>query len=500
MRADVLRRPAARALPVLLAACAARPAAPMEGDPSGVRTAAETSRPERPRLPSAQHPRILSASPAWSRAPSPLVEGDAPDRPPPAPEDPTERYLAGLDLGLIARRGGDARAARYDPARLGKPLAQIDVVYDYDFPSLERVEDGLRGVERRRALAEIWRRLTLRAESDHERFLGVLEWLQQASFHSEWLQPMYPDQTMVTDPLVLMELGEMRCGHVARLAVDLFEAGGMPGRLVQLGGHVIAEVWYGEDWHYVDADLFGHGEVVIGADGEVPSVAELSRDPNALDAMAAHAELLYGGLPVGTTPYVSYFYFSSEAYAPDTVVRYRKASSDPSDDRWYGWDEYRVEPDTERRLHPFQPFWEPGVPSWSQVLLERRPPPAGEEGGSCLAELRWDPAPDEDDDVVGYQVFVSARSRGWAYGVFVGSEDVRPLWAEPSGWSAEMYEALGRTPPDELGHYDVDDTGLALELPRGATWYVSVMPYDAHGLQVGRRLYRLSNELALRCR
>ena len=63
---------------------------------------------------------------------------------------------------------------------------------------------------------------------------------------------MHPDKSIVKDPLVLLELGEMRCGHVAGLAVDLFDAMGYEGRLVQLSCHVIAEIKYDGRWHYFD--------------------------------------------------------------------------------------------------------------------------------------------------------------------------------------------------------------------------------------------------------
>ena len=92
---------------------------------------------------------------------------------------------------------------------------------------------------------------------------------------------------MVSDPLVLLQLGEMRCGHVARVAVDLFSAAGYQARLVQLGAHVIAEVYYGQNWHYFDADMFKGGQCVFNPDGSIPSVDQLSQSPYLIDSLAA---------------------------------------------------------------------------------------------------------------------------------------------------------------------------------------------------------------------
>ena len=145
--------------------------------------------------------------------------------------------------------------------------------------------------------------------------MALLLFLQEVSIHSDYLQPMYPNGTMVSDPLVLLQLGEMRCGQVARLAVDLFSAAGYQARVVQLGGHVIAEVYYGKNWHYFDADMFGGGQTVFNPDGSIPSVVQLSQSPYLIDSLAADWE------PNSTNSWEtsaaiapSYWYFSVQAW------------------------------------------------------------------------------------------------------------------------------------------------------------------------------------------
>jgi hypothetical protein len=73
--------------------------------------------------------------------------------------------------------------------------------------------------------------------------------------HNDCIKPMHEDKTMVMDPLILLKLNEMRYSQVDRVAVDLFEAVGYQARVVQLGGHVIAEIFYESDWHYFDNEV-----------------------------------------------------------------------------------------------------------------------------------------------------------------------------------------------------------------------------------------------------
>src|SRR5215470_1930478 len=120
--------------------------------------------------------------------------------------------------------GTDFFNQRYSPDRLHKPRDQIDITYDFDFSFLKETSDRLAKVDRRSALKAIFDKLTRSAKTDTERHLAVLGFLQKAAFHSSWMQPMYEDKQAVLDPLVLLELGTMRCGGVARVGADIFEA------------------------------------------------------------------------------------------------------------------------------------------------------------------------------------------------------------------------------------------------------------------------------------
>jgi hypothetical protein len=379
--------------------------------------------------------------------------------------DPTDLYLDTLDVNRLARHGCDYTNPYYSPLRLGKKLEDLDSVFDYDFPRLAAVQRRLEGVDRRRALAALFRRVCAGCTTDKERHLAVLEFCNKVSFNSQ-IQPMWPDGDPVYDPLLLLELGEMRCGQVARLAVDLFDAGGYRGRLVQLGGHVSSEVYYDGAWHYLDAGLFGGRWTVYNDDGAIPSYAQLSQRPFAIDAMPAHLEPTFENIPVGTTVYPSWFHFSQQSYSTPPLCYEKTATREAERDcRDYGWRYYQDLPDEARVLGVFDKKHCPAAP-----------PNLRRQGNRAV----WDPAADGDGDPVGYRVYLGSRSRGWCYG---------------PGWKPEMYDARFRLPPGDVAI--LNTKGTFVDLPARRPLYVTVMAYDQHGERVGRTLYPMSAELVL---
>jgi len=145
----------------------------------------------------------------------------------------TKDYITNLDISKFERNGSDFTNPKFSPLRLGKPLEHTDIDYDYDFQRLAQIEERLEGVDRKKVLRHIFCVLTKDATTNKEKHIAILKFLHKSSFHNEYLQPMYPNKGMVCDPLVLLELGEMRCGHVMKVAIDFFAAVGIKGRLLQ---------------------------------------------------------------------------------------------------------------------------------------------------------------------------------------------------------------------------------------------------------------------------
>lgn len=415
----------------------------------------------------------------------------------------TYQFVRNLDVTRYIRAGTDFTKADYSPEgiarRLGKPLDQIDRVYDYDFAKLAEVERRLAGVGRATALRAIFQKVTAGARTDTEKHLKLIKFLHQASFHNGYIQPMYPDGQMVTDPLVLLELGEMRCGHVARVAVDLFAAAGYKGRLVALDAHTIAEVYYGGRWHYVDADLFGNGEVVRNPDGSIPSVAELSQNPWRIDQLAAYWEPTCNNtMQLGGSAYPSYFYFSRALWNAQQsgrapyVVRKVASATQSQYSRFYGWDRCVMEAYPGRKLYDLPLQYTPGAPQINRVES------ALTDTGSLRVSIGWLPSPDADGDLAGYRVFVSRQSRGWNYDGQSLPADLMAFKSSTAGWNPSKYAARFTLPRSEVAMIQTTATSVELLLSQVGDYYITIMPYDVHGQQVGRTIYPMSEEIRIR--
>jgi len=402
----------------------------------------------------------------------------------------TKRFLINLDLERYKQNGSNVTDPAMSPYRILPTLTEYDQTFHYDFARLDAVEARLRGVDRRTALRAIFARLTTGFKTHAERHLAVLKFLHQSSFHN-LIQPMRPDGRPVNDPLVLLELGEMRCGHVNRLAIDLFQSVGYRGRLVQAAFHVLAEIWYDDAWHYFDGDIFGNGECVVLADGRIPSMNELAAYPERLDALTSFWEpdrtntiRRLGG------PYPSWFYFGANAYRdskvePEYIVK--QSSTEQEDASMdYGWEYYECFPDLDRTLKPRKKLHTPAPPRINDVRIV-------DKSDVRRVTLSWR----ADPLATGYRVYVGRSTRGWNYdGPSLPAELLK--WKSPNGpWRAEMYSARFTVPACDLAWVQTNGTSVTVELPRGMPAYFSVMGFDAYGDSVGRRLYPLSEEILI---
>jgi hypothetical protein len=399
----------------------------------------------------------------------------------------TDDYLSRFEPLEYMRAGTDFYNPRYSLDRLNKPLDEIDITYDYPFHLIEEATKKLRFVDRRLALKGIFEKITSGAADNHDRHLLVRNFLQNAAYHNH-VQPMYPDGQAVFDPLILLELGEMRCGAVARVAADLFDAAGYKTRLVQANAHVTAEVFYDGKWSLMEADLFGGPPLVI--DGRIPSVAELAQNPFLIDKLPTGLKLSI--TPLGVTNksksrlYPSYFFFSRAALEKiDAAYYYKTATPEQAvSSKWYGWNYWDTTADR-WTLSEFDDKYEPGAPEFKDI---RR------DGAKYWIE--WFPAHDSDNDTLGYRVYVSRKSRGWNYQMVHSTPNVRSYVVE--GWNPEMYDHVFKEPPKEIGYFETSATSVELTIPSGGNFiFVTVMAFDRHGESVGRRLYNMSAELRL---
>jgi len=312
---------------------------------------------------------------------------------------------------------------------------------------------------------------------------------------------MYHDGTMVQDPLVLLELSEMRCGHVARVAVDLFSAAGYKGRLVQLGGHVIAEIQYDAKWHYFDGDIFGNGESVFLEDGSIPSVVELSNRPFLIDSLASNWEPDNTNTLSGESCYPSWFYFARAAYdgaCPIPVCYYEKTATpeEEKQSRCYGWERYETVLDKERVLFDDDlPKLTPCAPTITKVEIAEA---ASAKSGVRTVLLVWSVR-----DTVGvqgpleYRIYVSGKSRGWNYDGQSLPTDLMKYKSRREGWKPNNYEARFTLPGKDIAFVTTTESQERLVLPKDKDCFITVIPVDKHGAIVGRKIYPMSEEILI---
>jgi hypothetical protein len=396
----------------------------------------------------------------------------------------TEMFIRNCDPVAYQRSGSDFAGQQHSNERLGEQHVRAA---DYDFEAIESAESDMRGVNRGQALQYLFKSITPATGPPSAIHLAVLKFLHKVSV-STGLQPMHRDGSLVTDPLMLLSQSEMACGQVNGLGVDLMAAGGFRGRKVQVGRHVLAEIQYEDSWHYLDGLIFGNGDCVRSPKGGIPSIEELSRTPFTIDALPAYLE--GPSLQMNPQIYPSWLYFSRQAYGDTVSAVYVK--EDTLESPWlrsYGWDTVKTIPDTSRTLGDFQCLHIPGSVLFQDVKVKHR----REDRVSVL--LEWGVAVDPDGDLQGYRVYVSKLSRNWHKNIAEDRLGPSPFHSLQTYWRPEMYECLFQEPPHDLGLFVTAIPRIELELPIGRTSYVTVMPFDAHGESVGKRIYQPSEEL-----
>jgi hypothetical protein len=410
----------------------------------------------------------------------------------------TQWYIFSFRQSHYERAGADFCNPRYDPTRIGKPLEAIDSTRDYDYAGLEKVRASLRYVDRKKALKHIFDTVTRGANSSTEKHLAVLRFLQKSSFHSPYISPRDAAGVRAAGPLQYLELGEMWCGDVSTLAIDLFAAAGYQGRLVQLGGHQVAEIYYDGGWHYLDADTSGYGEVIRMPDGRIPSIAELNQGSNwrLLDSIAAYREIaIINSCRNSYTsfPYISYYYFSNSAYdaggnKPCYYVKRATADQERKDPTHYGWFINTTLPDPDRKLFDLKLQHTPATVAINEVDLDR------DKRSVRLVYYSSDP----DNDLAGYRIYISSSSRAWNYQTFYGSSEAQEFWSSNQGWKPKMYESYFKLPPHNLGLIATKSRQTEVSVPTSGTCFITIMAFDKYGESVGNKFYPASNELKIK--
>ncbi len=319
-------------------------------------------------------------------------------------------------------------------------------IYFYDFDSVQRAEKRLTDLSRAELLKMVFQKVTksIPKGAYQDKWYAVIEYLTLAIRHPPVTQPMNKHRRMVSDPMVLLLLGEGRCGHIARVVVDMAIANGYEARLVQLACHYAAEIKWDNRWHFIDANADFPIAQLKKTFSELPSIYELSKEPYLLDRIAARGWkwdvndyrtlggqiISYASLYPGTLLLSSIYFgdkvlankFSGDPSKPrEGIIYYYKHGNIEKweNDKYYGWKKLYsevqkitpvpLEYDVERMtvLVPHILYSNNG-----KVTLPIRFLPAYRP--TCLDTNVFDC--DVNKNNFSYEVRLSRKSRGWDYG------------------------------------------------------------------------------------
>ena len=113
--------------------------------------------------------------------------------------------------------------------------------------------------------------------------------MQHQIYHSNY-SPILYNKIAIFDPKWIIENRIAHCDQTNRIIVDGLNLIDIMSRLVQLNGHVVAESYWNDKWHYLDADAIGFSQVVTNSNNEIPSVLEIMDNPNLVDGVRYYEE------------------------------------------------------------------------------------------------------------------------------------------------------------------------------------------------------------------
>jgi hypothetical protein len=134
------------------------------------------------------------------------------------------------------------------------------------------------------SIQSIARDLYKNCKTDEEKAIATWYFVRRVEFH--W--PHIPTWDTVE---LINSYGVGLCGYQSTAFAQICQAGGLKARTLHMPGHVLAEVWYDEDWHFFDCQVGWFAfEKVKGTDGKerltVASHEDIAKDPSiVLDAV-----------------------------------------------------------------------------------------------------------------------------------------------------------------------------------------------------------------------
>ncbi len=108
--------------------------------------------------------------------------------------------------------------------------------------------------------------------TNHQKAVSIWEFVRDSRYHFQ--KPL--SSSFPLTPLSLFNSwGYANCGEASRAVMGLSRLAGFEAREVRLNQHIVAEIFYDNKWHMLDAD----GEVLFfGPEGDILSVEEIIKE------------------------------------------------------------------------------------------------------------------------------------------------------------------------------------------------------------------------------
>ncbi len=183
----------------------------------------------------------------------------------------------------------------------------------------------------------LFSQITIGLQTDQLRIEAWVRYLQDRIIHPKY-PPIFENGQAIYDPYWILKNQLAHCGQTNRVVVDGLSAAGYKTRVVQLKGHVGAEVWFDSSWHFLDADWLNLGQFVRRRGGGIPSAEEIYLNPKLLLGLKPGMEFkLY---PIDVLPEGIYSY--DETFTTKPYYYYKTATPAQEKNEYYGWNYYKT--------------------------------------------------------------------------------------------------------------------------------------------------------------
>jgi hypothetical protein len=172
-----------------------------------------------------------------------------------------------------------------------------------------------------------------------------------------------------------------------------------------------------------------------------------------------------------------------------------KTSDDEQDinSKYYGWNYFEFKPyegDIELLKKKIIKRYQPCPPKISKITINK-----GSTNGSQTVLINWEDSFDKDNDLLGYRVYLSSKTRGWNYQDDTLTEEMKNFIN--AKWLPEMHENVYKVPPFDLNIIQTKNSFLEIELDLKNSIYITVAPYDEYGESIGKTIYHMSHEIVI---